>query len=82
MIGVSRRFKELLTDLLFRREVASVTQEDESDTAAELERLWKEMTETEQVDVKRMFTIQRIPGAPICLDLVDIKDRGFPRISS
>ena len=80
MIDIARRFKEIMTDLLFRREVDSVTQEEESDAAAELERHWNEMTESEQSETEQMFMIQRIPGAPACLDLVDnVESQEFPR---
>ena len=85
MIGAARRFSELMSDLLLRREIAGapLSQEEESDAAAELERCWWAMTQEEQADSERVFSAQHVPGAPAELDQLDeaIKagSRSFPR---
>lgn len=74
MIGAARRFNEVMTDLLLRREQAGGTlpQQDESNTAAELDRLWQAMSEDEQGAAEALFA--RTPGAPCELGLSDVKD--------
>jgi hypothetical protein len=73
MIGASRRFSELMNDLLLRRETVGgpLSQVEESDAAAELERCWWEMTEQEQAESERAFSANRVPGAPRGLDQLD-----------
>ncbi len=74
MIGAARRFNEIMTDLLLRREQAGGTlpQQDESNTAAELDRLWQAMSEDEHASTEALFA--RNPGAPHELGLSDVKD--------
>jgi hypothetical protein len=73
MIGAARRFSELMTDLLLRREIfgGPLPQDAESDTASELERCWLEMTNEEQNEAKIIFSTERCPDAPTQLDLID-----------
>ncbi len=74
MIGASRRFNEIMTNLLLRRQHAGGTlpQQDESDTAAVLDRLWQAMSEDEQAAAEALFA--RTPGAPHELGLSDVLD--------
>ena len=73
MIGAARRFSELMSDLLLRRELAGgpLSQGAESDAAAELERCWWEMTEVEQAEAEGTFSPLHVPGAPHALDQLD-----------
>ncbi len=85
MIGAARRFSELMSDLLLRREFAGgpLPQDEESAAAAELERCWGEMTDEEQAESERAFSAQHVPGAPTDLDemdeAVDAGSRCLPR---
>ena len=63
MIGASRRYSELLVQLLLFRETAGgvLPPEDEARLAAELDRCWQEMSEEEQqaADVVRGAFVPR-----------------------
>jgi len=71
MIGAARRFSELMSDLLLRREIAGgpLSQDEESAAAAELERCWWEMTDEEQAESQRIFSAARLPNAPTDIGL-------------
>lgn len=73
MIGAAKRFSELMNDLLLRREIAGgpLSQDEESEVAAELERCWWEMTDEEQAASEAMFSRAQPPGAPARIDQLD-----------
>ncbi len=85
MIGAARRFSELMSDLLLKRELAGgpLPQDDESAAAAELERCWWEMTDEEQAEAERIFSAEHRLGAPREIELqdaeVDVGARTLPR---
>jgi len=68
----SEKFVQVMTDLLFRRELAGgfLSQEEESETATVLQVYWEEMTEAEQEEAEKLFN--QTPKAPEDLGLVDV----------
>ena len=85
MIGASRRYSELLVQLLLFRETAGgvLPPEDEARLAAELDRCWQEMSEEEQQAAERQFAVRFVPKAPDTLHQEDLVvkngDRKGPR---
>jgi len=74
MIGASRRYRELLFQLLFFREIAGgeLPPEEEARWVSELDRCWHEMTDEEQQAAERHFAERPVPEAPEALHQEDL----------
>jgi hypothetical protein len=73
MIGAAQRYRELIFDLVLRRELAggALAPAEEARLVSELDRCWNAMTDEEQEDMERELAEQAPPSAPETLAAED-----------
>ena len=73
MIGAAQRYRELVFDLVLRRELTggSLAPAEEARLAGELDRCWNAMSDDEQEEFERFLREQGPPAAPESLSTED-----------
>ena len=73
MIGAAHRYRELMNELLLRRELTGtdLAASEEARFAEALDRCWREMTDEEQQAVEEALKTGGLAGAPADLATVD-----------